>query len=61
QAAPLAPTGSPLGDMLDAVARALADTVGWLGPLPAPWQRAVVITGGAILALRPRPAWRGSG
>ena len=36
--------------MLDAVGRALAAAVRRFGPVPAPWQLAVVITGGAILA-----------
>ena len=43
----LAPTGSALGDMLDAVGAALAAAVRRFGPVPAPWQLAVVITGGA--------------
>jgi len=60
EAAPLPPTGTALGDMLDAVDRALAAAARF-GPVPAPWQLAVVINGGAILALRPRPAWHGSG
>ena len=61
EASPLTPTGSALGDMLDAVGAALAAAVRRFGPVPAPWQLAVVITGGAILALRPQPAWHGSG
>ena len=61
EASPLAPTGSALGDMLEAVGAALAAAIRRFGPVPAPWQLAVVITGGAILALRPQPAWHGSG
>lgn len=52
----VSPTGSALGDMLDAVARAVAAAVRRFGPGPAPWQLAVVVTRGAILAPRPRRA-----
>ena len=47
--------------MLDAVGAALAAAVRRFGPVPAPWQFAVVVTGGSILALRPHHAWRASG
>lgn len=60
-AGPLNPTGSALGDMLEAVGRALAAAVVRLGPVPAPWQYAVVLTRAAILAPVPQPAWRRSG
>jgi transposase-like protein len=60
-ASPFKPTGSPLGDMLDAVGRAVSAWVLRLGPVPAPWQLAVVLTAAAILAPVPRPVWRDSG
>lgn len=60
-AGPLNPTGSALGDMLDAVGRALAAAILRLGPVPAPWQYAVVLTRAAILAPVPQAAWRRSG
>lgn len=55
------PTGSALGDMVDAVGRATSAWVLRLGPVTAPWQLAVAITGAAILAPVPQPVWRGSG
>jgi hypothetical protein len=55
------PTGSALGDMVDAVGRAVSAWVLRLGPVPAPWQLAVALTGAAILAPVPRAVWRGSG
>jgi hypothetical protein len=55
------PTGSALGDMLDAVGRAVAAWVLRFGPVPAPWQVAVALTGAAILAPVPKPLWHGSG
>lgn len=61
-AGPMRPTGTALGDMLDAVGRAVAAYICRLGPSAKPWQLAVVITRGAILA--PRPAqhvWYPSG
>lgn len=51
------PTGSALGDMLDAVGRAVAAATRRFGPGPAPWQLAVVITRAAILAPRPQRVW----
>jgi hypothetical protein len=57
----LDPTGSALGDMLDAVGRAVAAWVVRFGPVPAPWQVAVALTGAAILAPVPEPRWHGSG
>lgn len=59
-AAPFDPTPSPLGDMLDAVGRATQAWVLRLGPVPAPWQVAVALTNGAILAPVPRQRWLGS-
>lgn len=53
-AAPLTPTGSVLADMLDAVGRAVQAAVVRLGPLRPPWQWAILLTGGGILA-PPRP------
>ena len=53
-AAPLAPTGSVLADMVDAVGRAVQAAVVRLGPLHPPWQWAVLLTAGGILA-PPRP------
>ncbi|MGI8778175.1 MAG: hypothetical protein ACR2LJ_12535 [Acidimicrobiales bacterium] len=38
----------------------ITETVRRFGPVPALWQLAVVVTGGAILALRPQPAWHES-
>lgn len=52
------PTGSPLGDMLEAVGRALSAAIRRIGPHRAPWQLATVITAGGILAVRPTPHWR---
>ena len=44
------PTGSAVGDTLDAVGRAVTAWVLRFGPVPAPWQVAVALTGAAILA-----------
>ena len=52
-AAALEPTGTPLGDMLDAVGRAVTAAACRLGPRAAPLQRALVMTHGAILSPRP--------
>jgi len=52
-ATPLAPTGSVLADMVDAVGRAVQAAVVRLGPLHPPWQW-VLLTAGGILA-PPRP------
>lgn len=60
-AGPLEPTGSALSDMVDAVGRAVSAWVLRFGPVPAPWQLAVALTGAAILAPVPRPVWHGSG
>lgn len=48
------PTGSPLGDMVDAVGRAVAAYIRRLGPGHSPWQLAVSITSAGILHPRPR-------
>ena len=53
-AGPLEPTGSPLGDMLDAVGRAVTAATCRLGPRGSPLQRALVMTSGAILSPRPQ-------
>jgi hypothetical protein len=47
---PLEPTGSPLGDMLDAVGRAVTAAFCRLGPTGPPLEQALVMTRGAILA-----------
>jgi hypothetical protein len=47
---PLAPTGTALGDMIDAVGRMLAAWTLRLGPPASPWQLATAITGGRLLA-----------
>jgi hypothetical protein len=51
------PTGSPLGDMLDAVGRAVSAAIRRFGPHAAPWQLATVITAAGILAARLSPRW----
>ncbi|MFN0144379.1 MAG: hypothetical protein ACKVP6_13205 [Mycobacterium sp.] len=51
------PTGSPLGDMIEAVGRALSAAIGRFGPHRAPWQLATVITAAGILAVRSTPQW----
>lgn len=53
-AAKIDPTGSPLGDMVDAVGRAVAAHIRLLGPRHPPWQLALAITRAGILAPRPR-------
>lgn len=55
------PTGSPLGDMLEAVGRATSAWILRFGPVPSPWQTAVAITGAGILAPVPQPRWHGTG
>jgi transposase-like protein len=60
-AGPLAPTGSELRDMLEAVGQAVTAAVRRLGPRAAPWQLAVALTGGGILAPRRSPTWANSG
>jgi hypothetical protein len=57
-AAPIAPTGTALGDALEAVGRAVSAAVRRFGPVHAPWQLATVLTGGALLAAHPTPKWR---
>jgi len=52
-AAPLRPTGSALGDMVDAVGRAVAAWALRIGPPAAPWQLAAALTRGGILAPPP--------
>lgn len=49
------PTGSALGDMLDALGRATSAWIRRFGPVPSPWSIAVAITGAAILAPVPAP------
>ena len=44
------PTGSALGDALDALGCAVAAIVGRLGPLARPWPLAAVIARGRLLA-----------
>jgi transposase-like protein len=53
-AARIDPTGTPLGDMVEAVGRAVAADIRRLGPGHPPWQLASVITRAGILAPRPR-------
>lgn len=48
------PTGTPLGDMVDAVGRAVAAYLRRLGPSHPPWQLALAITSAGILHPRPR-------
>lgn len=55
----LDPTGSTLGDMLDAVGRATSAWIRRFGPTTAPWPLAVAITGAAILAPVPTARWHG--
>jgi hypothetical protein len=54
-----APTGTALGDMVDAVGSAVAAWVRRFGPVADPWAMVVQLTGGSILATRPRPVWHG--
>ena len=56
-AGPFNPTGTALGDMLDAVGRAVSACICRFGPRPGPWRLATVLTGGSILAARPQPRW----
>ena len=51
---PIRPTGSPLGDMVEAVGVAVAAHVRRLGPAAPPWQLAVAITHAGVLTPRPR-------
>jgi hypothetical protein len=59
---PIRPTGSPLGDMVEAVGVAVTAHVRRLGPAAPPWQLAVVITRAGVLDPRPRRiAWYPNG
>ncbi len=49
------PTGSALGDMLEAVGLALRAWVTRFGPVEDEWPRVVQLTAGAVLAPRPGP------
>ena len=49
------PTGSALGDMLNAVGLAIAAALRRFGSQPAPWQLGVVLTRAAILSPRAHP------
>ena len=51
---PIQPKGSPLADMVEAVGVAVAARVRRLGPGAPPWQLALIITVGGILAPRVR-------
>jgi hypothetical protein len=51
------PTGSALGDMLNAVGLATSAYQRHFGPVAAPWQLATVITRAGILAPRPTLRW----
>ena len=53
-AAAINPTGSSLGDMLEAVGLAVSAYIRRLGPLHPPWQVALAITGAGLLAPQPR-------
>jgi len=53
---PIAPTGTVLGDMVEAIGRAVQASIQRLGPLAPPWHLAVWLTGGAALAPPPRPS-----
>ncbi len=52
------PTGSALGDMLDAVGLAVSAYIRRLGPHYPPWQIALALTSAGILAPHPRPIHR---
>lgn len=56
-AGPFNPTGTALGDMIDAVGRAASAWICRFGPQPGPWRLATVLTDGGILAARPRQRW----
>jgi len=58
-AGPVVPTGSSLGDALEAIGRAVNAAICRFGPVAAPWRLATVITAGGLLA--PRPPSRGNG
>lgn len=57
---PIAPAGSELGDMLEAVGQAVAACIRRVGPIGSPWQLGVVLTSAGILAPRPSRSWRAS-
>jgi hypothetical protein len=57
---PLAPTGGALGDMLPRSAERSRPGCNRFGPVPAPWQLAVALTGAAILAPPPHGHVEGS-
>lgn len=56
-AGPFDPTGSLLGDGVNAVGRAVSACIYRFGPWPGPWRVATVLTDGGILAAQPRPRW----
>ena len=56
-AGPFNPTGSALGDMIDAIGRAASAWVCRFGPRPGPWRLATVLIKGGILAIRPQLSW----
>ena len=56
-AGPFNPTGTPIGDMIDAVGRAVRAWICRFGPGPGPWRLAAVLTDGGILACRPHARW----
>lgn len=53
------PTGTALGDMVDAVGSAVAAWVRRFGPVEDPRATVVQLTRGSVLATRPRPVWHG--
>lgn len=53
-ARPTAPTGTPLGDLVEAMGRAVEASIRRLGPTAPPWHLAVWWTGARILAPPPR-------
>jgi len=52
--APIEAKGSPFADMVESVGVAVAAHIRRLGPGASPWQLALAITTGGILAQRPR-------
>jgi hypothetical protein len=54
---PSPPTGTALGDLVEAVGHAIAAYVRRFGPTPEPWNLAVALTAGQLLA-PPRPGRR---
>ena len=53
-AATIEPTGTPLGDMVEAVGLAIAAHIRRLGSGHPPWHLALAITRAGLLAPRPR-------